>query len=64
MNEEHDIIKEEFASLNLEINDAKCGIFSKGLQIPENMSTIPVVTRETPYKHLGIEKERLRRRLL
>jgi len=57
MEECHNIVKEEFASLNLEINDAKCGIFSKGLQIPENMSTITVVTREMPYKYLGIEME-------
>ena len=38
-------------------NEAKCGVFAKGLKIPDEMNGIPRVTQETPYKYLGIEME-------
>ena len=53
----HAFLQQAFLDLGMHINESKCGIFSKGIHIPEELSNIPRVTEEAPHKHLGIEMD-------
>ena len=55
--ENHYLLQQEFQNLGMMRNEAKCGVFTKGLRIQDEMNGIPRVTQETPYKYLGIEME-------
>lgn len=45
-------------AIGMTINDSKSGLLVNGeQQIPEELSSYPLVTRESPYKYLGVDMD-------